>query len=59
MRYTVTKSKSNGMWWVLDADGFEVSYVGYDYKMDAVAAMKARIADDEHEFNQERDLMVR
>jgi hypothetical protein len=44
-KYTVTKR--DGLWWVVDADGFEVSYVGHDFKYEAVAAAKQRKADDE------------
>ena len=46
MKYTVAKSKSNGLWWVLDAEGFEVSYVGYDFKKDALEAARVRREED-------------
>lgn len=50
-KYTVTKR--DGLWWVVDADGFETSYVGHDFKYEAVAAAKVRAADDEamNDFN--------
>ena len=46
MKYTVAKSKSNGLWWVLDEDGFEVSYIGYDFKKDALEAARVRRQED-------------
>ena len=45
-RYTVEKSESNNLWWVLDADGYEVSYVGYEFKKDAVEAARIKAAED-------------
>jgi hypothetical protein len=37
---TVVKHKHDGFWWVIDDDGYDVSYVGYDFKKDAIEALK-------------------
>jgi hypothetical protein len=48
--YSVTKR--DGLWWVVDADGFEVSYVGHEFKYEAEAAIKVReIEDTMNDFN--------
>jgi hypothetical protein len=38
-------AKARGLWWVIDRDGYEVSYVGYDTKAQALDA--ARVREDE------------
>jgi hypothetical protein len=43
-KYTVAKAR--GKWWVIDDEGFEVSYVGHDFKYEALAAVKIQEADD-------------
>lgn len=42
-------AKRDGQWWVVDADGFEVSYVGYEFKYEAEKS--ARIHADEDTMN--------
>jgi len=42
--YSVAKAR--GLWWIIDADGFEVSYVGYEFKKEAEAAARTRAAED-------------
>lgn len=44
MHYTVAKAR--GLWWVLDVEGYEVSYVGHDTKAAATAAAKVRGYED-------------
>jgi hypothetical protein len=39
----------NKAWHVLDSDGYEVAYVSYDTKKEAVAAAKVREQDDKRE----------
>jgi hypothetical protein len=48
--YSVTKR--DGLWWIVDADGFEVSYVGYEFKYEAEEAIRVReIEDTMNDFN--------
>ena len=44
-KYTVTKR--DGEWWLIDADGYEVSYVGHTTKKQALEAAKIRTMEDE------------
>jgi hypothetical protein len=39
-------TKARGLWWVLDEDGYEVSYVGYDTKREALESARVFQADE-------------
>ena len=43
-KYTV--AKRDGLWWVLDEDGYEISYVGYETKKEALELARVRAAED-------------
>lgn len=44
MKYSV--AQRNRVWWVIDADGYEVSYVWHDTKREALASARLREAED-------------
>ncbi len=42
MSTTYTVEKRYGLWWVMDSEGYEVSYVGYETKREANEAKLVR-----------------
>ena len=46
MLTTYTVAKARNLWWVYDHEGYEVSYIGYDLKKDALESAKVRAYDD-------------
>jgi hypothetical protein len=57
MKYTVIKR--DGLWWVVDAEGFEVSYVGYELKKEALDSARVRAWDEAAADEYDRDLKLR
>ncbi len=43
---TYTLEQHRGLWWVIDHEGYEVSYVGYETKREAEEARRIQIIDD-------------
>jgi hypothetical protein len=43
---TYTPMKRDGLWWVMDSEGYEVSYVGYETKKEAIEAARIAKEDD-------------
>jgi hypothetical protein len=39
--------KHRGLWWLIDEEGYEVSYIGYETKREAIDAAKVRVEEDE------------
>ncbi len=46
MTATYTVHKRDGLWWVIDHDGYEVSYVGHPTKREALESARVREAED-------------
>jgi hypothetical protein len=43
---TYTATKRDGLWWVMDSEGYEVSYVGYETKKEAMKSARIRKLED-------------
>jgi hypothetical protein len=43
---TYAPMKRDGLWWVIDSEGYEVSYVGYETKKEALEAARIAKEDD-------------
>jgi hypothetical protein len=43
---TYAPMKRDGFWWVIDSEGYEVSYVGYETKKEALEAARIAKEDD-------------
>ncbi len=41
-------TKARGKWWVVDSEGYEVSYIGHDTKREALESAKILAADREY-----------
>jgi hypothetical protein len=52
--YTIEKHR--GLWRLIDAEGYETNYVGYDTKKEALEAAKIRTADDARLKEEEKTL---